>query len=165
MITFVITAFMRCDAVFPVNFPLHFRRNVTHLFGVSGYTEILNRDIEHAAGGQIRIGKNWCGLLGEDHRGQQQQEAKARMNVGEFFTPAPLPELPKKSLRFLAPATRDVGGGTNRANAENEPEPLPRISFCLPSEPLELGRPPPQTPATYCTPEQAETQRDFRQVH
>jgi hypothetical protein len=34
------------DVVFLVNFALHFRLNVTHLFGVSLYAEILNRNFE-----------------------------------------------------------------------------------------------------------------------
>jgi hypothetical protein len=57
---------MRCDAVFPVDFAFHFRRNVTHLSAVSGYTDILHRDVERAAGGEIRVGQNWRRLLGEN---------------------------------------------------------------------------------------------------
>ena len=57
----------------------------------------------------------------------------------------PLPELPTKGLRLLAPAPRDVSGGTDHANAENEPEPLQRTSFFLPSGLLELDRRPLQT--------------------
>jgi hypothetical protein len=57
---------MRCDAVFPVDFAFHFRRNVTHLSAVSGYTDILHRNVECVPRRQPRIGKNWCGLLGEN---------------------------------------------------------------------------------------------------
>ena len=56
VIDFVITTFMRCDAVFSVNFAFHVRRNVTHLFGVSTYAQILHRDFECVSRRQIRIG-------------------------------------------------------------------------------------------------------------
>jgi hypothetical protein len=75
MIDFVITGAVRCDAILLVNFPLHFRRNVTHLFGVSTNAEILNRDLECVSRRQLRIGKNWRGFLGEDYPGEKQQES------------------------------------------------------------------------------------------
>jgi len=70
-----------CDTIFPVNLPFHFRWNVPHLFGVSGYTEILNRDCERVSGRQLWIGKNWRGLLGKGYRGQNSKKAMARMNI------------------------------------------------------------------------------------
>jgi hypothetical protein len=45
VIDLVIAGTVRRDAIFPVNFAFHFCRNVTHLFSVSGYTEIMNCDL------------------------------------------------------------------------------------------------------------------------
>ena len=56
------------------SFAFHFRRNVTHLFGVSGDADILSRDIERAAGSQIRSGRIGDRLLREDDLGENQQE-------------------------------------------------------------------------------------------
>ena len=77
MINLVIAGTGRYDAVLPVNFEFHFRRNVTHLFGVSGYTEILHRNFECISRRQLGIGENWRGLLGEDDlREKEEGEAK-----------------------------------------------------------------------------------------
>ena len=85
MINLVIAGTVRYDAVLPVNFEFHFRRNVTHLFGVSGYTEILNRDSECVFRRQLRIGKYWGGLLREDEWGQKQQEGDGTNEHRESF--------------------------------------------------------------------------------
>src|SRR5271166_6380173 len=74
VINLVITGAVRGDAVFAVNLPLHFRRYIAHLLRVSGRADILSCDIERAAGGQIRIGKNWCGLLGDENLGEKRQK-------------------------------------------------------------------------------------------
>jgi hypothetical protein len=54
VINLVITGAVRGDAVFAVNLPLHFLRNIAHLLRVSGRADILSCDIERAAGGQIQ---------------------------------------------------------------------------------------------------------------
>ena len=69
------------EAVLLVNLSLHFRWNVTHLFGVAGYTEILHRDRAGVTRRQLWIGKNWRGLLGKGYRGQNSKKAMARMNI------------------------------------------------------------------------------------
>src|ERR1700730_10353532 len=74
VINLVIAGAVRCDAVFAVNLPLHFPRYIAHFSGVSGRADILSCDIERAAGGQIRIGKNWRGLLGENELGEKRQK-------------------------------------------------------------------------------------------
>ena len=66
MINLVIAGVVRCDAVFAVNLALHFRRYIAHFSGVSGGADILSCDIERAVEGEIRIGKNWRRLLGEN---------------------------------------------------------------------------------------------------
>jgi hypothetical protein len=81
----VIAGTVQCDALLLVNFPLHFRRNVPHLFGVAGYAEILNRDCERVSRRQLRIGKNWRRLLGEGDRGQKQQEGDGSNEHRESF--------------------------------------------------------------------------------
>jgi hypothetical protein len=86
MINFVIAPTMRCDAVLLVNFPLHFRRNVPHLLGVSGYTEILHRDSECISRRQLRIGKYWGGLLREDEGVRNNKKAMVLMNIGKLLT-------------------------------------------------------------------------------
>jgi hypothetical protein len=73
MINLVITGAVRCDTVFFVNFPLHFRRNIAHLFGIANYAEILRRDIERIAGG---IWKNWRRLLGDNNLREKQQKSE-----------------------------------------------------------------------------------------
>src|SRR5260370_13420128 len=88
MIDFVITGAVRCDAILLVNFPLHFRRNVTHLFGVSTNTEILNRDLECVSRRQLRIGNDWRGLLGEDDLSEKRQKGEGSNEHRASFTPA-----------------------------------------------------------------------------
>ena len=67
--------FVQCDSVFPVDLPFRFRRDVTHLFGVSSYAEILPRYINASRGVSFRIGRNWR-LLGEDDLGGKQQKGQ-----------------------------------------------------------------------------------------
>src|SRR5271165_3924326 len=74
MIDLVIAGVVRCDAVFRVNFALHFRRNVTHLSAVSGYTDILHRNVECIPRRQLRVRFDWRRLLGENDLGENQQE-------------------------------------------------------------------------------------------
>ena len=73
MINLVIAGAVRCDAVFAVNwrsFPPVDRALFWRIRGCN----ILSCDIERAARGQIRIGKNWRGLLGDDDLREKQQK-------------------------------------------------------------------------------------------
>jgi hypothetical protein len=85
VINLVIAGAVRCDAVFAVNLALHFRRYIAHFSGVSGSADILSCDIERAAGGQIRIGKNWRGLLSEDDPSKKQEKSEcSNVHRGAF---------------------------------------------------------------------------------
>ena len=88
MINLVIAGIVRCDAVLRINFPFHFRRNVAHLFGVSGYTEILHRDCERVSRRQLRIGNDWGRLLREDEGVRNNKKAMVLMNIGNLLTAA-----------------------------------------------------------------------------
>jgi hypothetical protein len=71
MIDFGVAVFMKRDAVLAVDFSFHFCRNLTHLFTVSGYTEILHRNFECVSGRELRIGNDWRWLLAQDDMPQR----------------------------------------------------------------------------------------------
>jgi hypothetical protein len=71
MIDFVVAVFMKRDAVLAVDFSFHFCRNLTHLFTVSGYTDILHRNFECVSGRELRIGNDRRWLLAQDDMPQR----------------------------------------------------------------------------------------------
>jgi hypothetical protein len=88
VINLVIAGAVGCDAVFPVDFAFHFRRNIAHLSAVSGYTDILHRNVECIPGVRFESGRIGVGCWARTTWAKTSKNATARMNIGESLTPA-----------------------------------------------------------------------------
>ena len=76
VIDLVIAGAVRGYAIFAVNLPLHFLRNVAHFLRVSSRADILCCDIERAAGGQIRIWEELAWAVGRREPGRETPEKR-----------------------------------------------------------------------------------------
>jgi hypothetical protein len=76
VIDLVIAGPVQCDCVFSVNFELHLRRNIAHLFGISGNTDVVRADWECVTWCHLQIGENWRGLLGLNDLDEKQAQSE-----------------------------------------------------------------------------------------
>jgi hypothetical protein len=80
VINFVVAGLVLRDFVHGVRLSLKPCRYRSHLLGVAGDAHVLSGYFKRVTGRQLRVGKNWCRLLGEDGLSEK-EEGEGTWNV------------------------------------------------------------------------------------